>query len=303
MPASCHSTAWRDGALAAIKQGAAVGERSAGTTDADDDEAPWHDQTLTMAERMKLAEGKPLRRRLMAAMAQQDCGQCGYDCRNYSGAIFAGKEERLNLCVPGGKETARMLKTLFEEIGNAAAAHRRHPCAATAGRAASRAGRSRDNPVDGDISLRTRLNKRGSRKGDLASRFRSLRKRPRLCCRRLLRHFSGQRSCAGRADHRGAEVRLRITDRRPDPARGADRSVSLSPAPDSLFQLFSYVTGGERRQKAKALSSGEDPDGDAETLDVLAALEKFPGIRLDPEAFVEALEPLQPRLYSISSLA
>ena len=69
-----------------------------------------------MAERMKLAEGKPLRWRMMAAMAQQDCGQCGYDCKNYSGAIFSGKEERLNLCVPGGKETARMLKKLYEEF-------------------------------------------------------------------------------------------------------------------------------------------------------------------------------------------
>ena len=48
------------------------------------------------------------------------------------------------------------------------------------------------------------------------------------------------------------------------------------------------------------MSSGEDPDGDAATLDVLAALEKF-GVQPDPEAFIEALEPLQPRLYSISS--
>ena len=77
--------------------------------------------------------------------------------------------------------------------------------------------------------------------------------------------------------------------------------VSLSPAPDMLFQLFSYITGGERRKKAKALAAGEDPDGDAATLDVLAAIEKFPGVRPDPEAFIEALDPLQPRLYSISS--
>ena len=77
--------------------------------------------------------------------------------------------------------------------------------------------------------------------------------------------------------------------------------VSLAPAPDALFQLFSYVTGGDRKLKARALASGEDPDGDAATLDVLAALEKFPGIRPDPEAFVEALDPLQPRVYSISS--
>src|SRR5262249_38772773 len=73
------------------------------------------------------------------------------------------------------------------------------------------------------------------------------------------------------------------------------------PAPDMLFQLFSYITGGDRRQKAKALGAGGDPDGDAATLDVLAAIEKFPGIRPDPEAFIEALDPLAPRLYSISS--
>ena len=52
--------------------------------------------------------------------------------------------------------------------------------------------------------------------------------------------------------------------------------VSLSPAPDMLFELISYLTGGERRQKAKRLAAGEDPDGDAATLDVLAALHKFP---------------------------
>ena len=77
--------------------------------------------------------------------------------------------------------------------------------------------------------------------------------------------------------------------------------VSLAPAPDMLFQLFSYITGGERRKKAKALAAGEDPDGDAATLDVLAAIEKFSGARPDPEALIEALDPLQPRLYSISS--
>ena len=77
--------------------------------------------------------------------------------------------------------------------------------------------------------------------------------------------------------------------------------VSLSPAPDMLFQLISYLTGGERRQKAKALAAGQDPDGDAVNLDVLAALQKFPGIRPDPEAFIESLDPLQPRVYSISS--
>src|SRR5258705_11816109 len=100
------------------EQGTAVLQGSPG----DDGEAPWHDQTLPIADRMKLAEGRPLRRRIMAPMAQQDCGQCGYDCHNYSEAIASKSEARLNLCVPGGKETARMLKSLYEDIDKAPAA-------------------------------------------------------------------------------------------------------------------------------------------------------------------------------------
>ncbi len=76
---------------------------------------------------------------------------------------------------------------------------------------------------------------------------------------------------------------------------------ALGLAPDSLFELMSLLVGGERRQKAKALAKGEDPDGDAATLDVLAVLEKFAPVHPDPEAFLECLEALQPRLYSISS--
>ena len=86
-----------------------------------DDGAPWHDPAMILPDRMKLAEGKPLRRRMMVAMAKQDCGQCGYNCHDYSEALFSRKEERLNLCVPGGKDTARMLKQLYEEIVRAPA--------------------------------------------------------------------------------------------------------------------------------------------------------------------------------------
>src|SRR3954451_21134552 len=106
--------------------------------DGDDGEAPWHDQTLALAERMKLAEGRPLHRRMMAAMAQQDCGQCGYNCQDYSEALFSKKEARLNLCVPGGKETARMLKTLHQELdGSPAPTTETSAAAATAAPAAA----------------------------------------------------------------------------------------------------------------------------------------------------------------------
>src|SRR5215813_7328855 len=107
--------------------------------DGDDGEAPWHDQTLPLAERMKLAEGRPLRRRMMAAMGQQDCGQCGYNCQDYSAAIFRRSEERLNLCVPGGKETTRMLKLLYQEFENAPPKSSSAAVASTSGPAAAAA--------------------------------------------------------------------------------------------------------------------------------------------------------------------
>src|SRR5436190_1253034 len=129
------------------EQGAAVMDGAAG--DGDDGEAPWHDQTMPMADRMKLAEGRPLRRRMMAAMAQQDCGQCGYNCNDYSEAIAGKTEPRLNLCVPGGKETARMLKALHEELEKAPPVSSGAAAAPAVAAPATVAapGRSRDNPV------------------------------------------------------------------------------------------------------------------------------------------------------------
>lgn len=35
--------------------------------------------------------------------------------------------------------------------------------------------------------------------------------------------------------------------------------VSLSPAPDLLFELISYLTGGALREKARALAQGRIP--------------------------------------------
>ena len=289
-------------ALSGDQAAALIGDTPQSDDD-DDGGAPWHDQTLPIAERMKLAEGKPVRWKLMAAMAQQDCGQCGYDCKNYSGAIASGAETRLNLCVPGGKDTARMVKALAEELkaAPALATPAAAPAAETTPTMQGEAGRSRDNPAVATLLSRRLLNKPGSEKetwhvefdlsesgldytvGDSFGLFPT--NDPALVDAVLKALGAPPEFPIG-----GRSLREVLTD-----------GVSLSPAPDMLFQLFSYITGGERRQKARALSVGEDPDGDAATLDVLAALEKFPGVRPDPEAFIEALEPLQPRLYSISS--
>src|SRR4051812_3464626 len=115
-----------------------------------DDGAPWHDQSMPIADRMKLAEGRPLRRKMMAAMAQQDCGQCGYNCNDYSDPIAGKTEARLNLCAPGGKKPAGMLKSLYENWDRAPAAPSWAAAAAPATAAPAvvgEPGRSRDNPA------------------------------------------------------------------------------------------------------------------------------------------------------------
>jgi sulfite reductase (NADPH) flavoprotein alpha-component len=292
-------------AAALLPGGFDLGTSPAPSTENDDD-APWHDPAMPLPDRMKLAEGRPLRRRLMAAMGQQDCGQCGYNCQDYSDAIFSQEEKQLNLCVPGGKETARMLKALHQELGNPPAAPAAPttktptPAAATAAPTAA-PGRSRENPAEAVFSSRTRLNKSGSAKetwhiefdldgteidyavGDAFGLFPT--NEPTLADAVIAALGAPADFPIG-----GRTLRDVLID-----------GVSLGAAPDMLFQLFSYITGGDRRQKAKALADGGDPDGDAATLDVLAAIQKFSGVRPDPEAFIEALDPLQPRLYSIAS--
>ena len=258
-----------------------------------DDGAPWHDPAMLLADRMKLAEGKPLPRRMMAAMAQQDCGQCGYNCRDYSAALFARTEERLNLCVPGGKETARMLKELFRELDT--------PAGTPPAEKTARLGYSRDNPVVATLAHRYRLNKDGSLKETWHIEL-------DLAGTELAYEVGDSLGIYPVNDPGLVDAVIAVLGAPPDfPIGGRtlretlSDGVSLSPAPDMLFQLISYLTGGDRRQIAKALASGQDPDGDAATLDVLAVLQKFEGIRPDPEAFVEALDSLQPRVYSISS--
>jgi sulfite reductase (NADPH) flavoprotein alpha-component len=314
-PFSEEQRAWLNGffsGFVALERAAAEGvaavpsltQEAALPAQDESDDAPWHDQTMPLAERMALAEGRPLPRRMMAAMAQQDCGQCGYNCKDYADAIASKKEVRLNLCVPGGKETARMLKALYAQMDSTPAAPAltftakdENPSAAPE---AAKPGTSRDCPAKAIFLERRRLSKAGSEKdtwhiefdlpegleytvGDSFGIFPE--NDPDLAHEVLLTLW------ADPDRQRNGRSWLKIL--------GQD--YSLSPAPDSLFQLLSYLTGGAKRQKAKALAAGEDPDGDAAALDVLAALHKFQGVPPDAEAFAEALEPLQPRLFSIAS--
>ncbi|WP_100963175.1 sulfite reductase subunit alpha [Bosea sp. FBZP-16] len=263
-----------------------------------DDGAPWHDPAMAIADRMQLAEGKPLPRKLFAAMAQQDCGQCGYVCETYSAAIASGTEGRLNLCAPGGKDTLRQLKALMEAPGATAPAA---PAEAAPAVDLGPLGRCRENPALATFLSRRKLNGEGSEKETWHVEF--------DLAECGLDYVVGDAfGIVAQNDPRLVDAVIALLGARPDAEIGGKSlrdkllaDCALGPAPDALFQLISYVTGGETRQKARRLAAGEDPDGDLDRLDVLGALHKFSSARLSPEAFVEALDPLQPRLYSISS--
>lgn len=275
-----------------------AGEASALMAAPEPQDSPWHDPSMPLEERQRLAADRPFAQKLFAAMAQQDCGQCGYQCATYSAAIASGAEPRLNLCAPGGKETLRAVKGLVETAANAPAAATAQPPAAAV---LPPKGTSRDHPSEAIFLSRRRLNGEASEKETYHIEF-------DISGGELSYEAGDSFGVFAENDARLVDAVIALMGARPDHPleEGTLRQAllsqrSLGAAPDTLFQLISFVTGGALRAKAQALAKGEDPDGDAALLDVLGTLHKFSGLKLSPEAFVEALEPLQPRLYSISS--
>src|SRR5947209_2311829 len=277
-PFSAEQRAWLSGFLAALvspdatgatalssgEAGAVLGDTKPAVPLANNDEAPWHDPAMPLDERMKLAEEKPLAPKLMAAMAQQDCGQCGYNCADYANAIFLRKEERLNLCVPGGKDTTRMVKKLAEArtAGAPAAPAADSAPAAPAVIDSANLGRSREQPTIAKLLGRRLLNKPRSEKEtwhidfdlsesgidyEVGDSFGIFAKNDLGLVDQLIAMLGAAHTTPVR-DRTLREV--------------LHEEVALGLAPDSLYELFSYVSGGKVRDKARALARGEDPDGD-----------------------------------------
>jgi NADH-quinone oxidoreductase subunit B len=110
-----------EGVSAAEIQQAAAPEvtTQAATTDGASPAVPFHKDTLTLPERMQMAEemGGKFETKLFAAMAQTDCGACGWDCEGYANAIATGETKDISLCTPGESETLDMLVKLMQEAG------------------------------------------------------------------------------------------------------------------------------------------------------------------------------------------
>ena len=92
-PFNAAQRSWLNGFLAGLYGGSAGGDAGMsmeGSVAAAEEDFPWHDPAMEMDERLQLAEGRPFERKLMAAMAQLDCGQCGYLCQSYAEALASG---------------------------------------------------------------------------------------------------------------------------------------------------------------------------------------------------------------------
>ena len=312
-PFNVSQRAWLNGWLAAYygaAEGAAQSTADAVAAPASapapaEDDHPWHDMAMRLDERMKLAEGRPLPQRLMAAMAQQDCGQCGYLCKTYAEAIASGGEKGLNRCVPGGKETARMVKEVLE-LAAAAPVVSAAPAVAAAAVAAIAAPAPGQKLVAARLEAATPLNRGVSSKDtrqvvfDIAETGLAYEPGDALGvqpmnCPDTVRAII---ECLGAKDD--SEVAG------PDGVkRGLHDALMRAceigrPADEAIEVLASRAVNLAESQRLQALAEGY-PGAGPENADLLELLRTFPSARPPLQELISALGALQPRLYSISS--
>ncbi len=314
-PFSAEQRAWLNGFFAGLL---GIDSSLAGSGVDDDtpaEEISWHDPSLTIEERMALAEGRPLEQRMMAAMAQLDCGACGYVCQTYSAALARGEEKSLTLCAPGGRETAAKLKELLRgangegqatSSATAPAGSPQGASDATAPQPTATPGSSRDAPFTARVIRSQPLTGEGSTRptsfvaldlsgGDVSYEVGdSLDIFPRNCpelVQEIIEALgaSGEEAL-GESDASGMTLRDALTSRR-----------AITAAGDELLGLLErHAASRIERERIRSIL-GNGVDAFLEGRDVVDLLGEFPSARPPAAELVMALPRLQPRLYSISS--
>ncbi|MCC9600682.1 sulfite reductase subunit alpha [Stieleria sp. JC731] len=289
----------------AIMQSAGVsGEMLTGSEQAaepEEEDFPWHDAALPIVDRMELAEGRPVERRLMAAMAQLDCGSCGYLCQTYSEAIASGEETNLTLCSPGGKETSKMIKKVLKESDSNGAPAK--PASVNGSNGADEKGYSRKNPYPAKLIESRQLNLEGSAKdtrhvaidlGDSGVQYEvgdALGVYATNCSElveQIIKTIGGS----------GAMMVIA-----PD---GSPKTLASTVAEDYCLkdpsdELLELALGRVDDSHAKATLARMLEEGVPEGFDVLDVLELVRDVPISATEFLETLSPLNPRLYSIAS--
>lgn len=277
----------------------AVAEPTTPADDFDRDDPPWHDDSLSLDERLALAEERPHDDKLMAAMAQLDCGSCGYICRSYADAIASGDETDLTLCVPGAKDTSKALKKLVK-LNVSAGVENNMPANAPP---EPSSGYDRNNPYPATLIDVKRLNKEGSAKDvrfvalDLDGSGLTYEVGDALgvqpCnCGELVDAIIGAGGWSGDEPvptPRKGDVPLREALTEHYTITAADEELALC--------LADAATDTGEAEQLRVLAESDELD----TLDLLDLLTGYPSARPEPSVLVENLGPLNARLYSISS--
>lgn len=274
---------------------------------AEEEDFPWHEPDLAIDERLKLAEGRAPERVMMAALAQLDCGACGYLCKTYSEAIARGEEKDLTRCTPGGRDTSKKLKELV-------AVHKPSPRPAAVpadGSAngvapAADASYSRSNPFRAPLLRSQPLNRPGSAKDVRMVAF-------SLKGSGLSYEVGDALGVFPENDPELVEAIIEAIGARGDewvPIPGGS-SIHLYEALASHYVItrvgddFATLMAAHARIESEAATLRTLVEDDAEGVpahwDVLDVLDQFPSARPPLSEMVGALAPLQPRLYSISS--
>jgi sulfite reductase (NADPH) flavoprotein alpha-component len=317
-PFSPAQRAWLNGLLAGLLGSDAAAVATAGmeailaspassgapAAPTEPEEFPWHDPALPLDERMNLADGRPPERQMMAAMGQLDCGQCGYLCQTYAEAIARGEEKSLARCVPGGKETARMLKELVAAPPAAAAPATAAPTPRDVEAAAAPLAPSAPLPARFEGALR--LNRDGSEKDirhvvfrhdDLPLDYK--------VGDALGVHAANDPELVAAIIERLAAPAAREVDC-PDGTRRPLREALLDacdigrPSDQAIEVLASRAQDPAEADRLQALAEGY-PGAEPANADLLDLLLAFPSAQPPIEELIRALGRLEPRLYSIAS--
>jgi sulfite reductase (NADPH) flavoprotein alpha-component len=290
-PFSPAQRAWLNGFLAGLYGGAPG--TSVAEPVAEAEEFPWHDPALDLAERLQLAAGKPLKRRLMAAMAQLDCGQCGYLCQSYGEALAEGRETSTGLCVPGAKITSKALKLLLAEAPTvAAAAVAAKPAIQPAAKQVRVLSAERLTGAGSEKDVRHVVIDLGEsglayEPGDSLSL--ATPNDPALVAA-ILRALGATGAEPVALPEGDMTLATALAEHR-DIARPLDRATDA---------LAMAATDTGEAAMLRRLSDGDDGAAPAEA-DLLDLLEAFPSARPSIGDLIRALPSLKPRLYSIAS--
>ena len=310
-PFSPSQRAWLNGFFAALlgaRANGAVAPAPAPATRAPapaveaEEEFPWHDPALSLDERLKLAEGKNPERQLMAAMAQLDCGACGYLCKTYSEAIATGAERDLTRCSPGGRETARALKQLVARLGTAA-----NPIAPSAVKVKkAEGGYNRLNPFPARLLQSKMLNAAGSSKDTRLVAFdlkgSGLTYQPGDALGVWPENCPDTVTWILEALDAGGDEKVPGPDGSLMPLHEALlKHYSITKPSPALVELMAASTSVQAENESLGRIIAEDGPGVPEGYEVLDLLKQHPSARPTLEDFAASLLPLQPRLYSIAS--